>query len=233
MIKTILFDFDGTLINTNDVILASWQHTYEKYWGHRVDEAHIIQFFGEPLRDTVSREFPQEDPDEVMSYYREYQVSHAEQLVKIFDDIPELLRELKRKGYKLGIVTSRLRNSTEEYLKQFKIDRLFNDMVTCDDTHIHKPNPAPILLALEKLHNERDEVIMVGDSPFDMKCANNAEVESVLVGWRITSDNGQLVDDYEVDYEIDEPMQLIDLIESLNAFDDPNHASYEGTEFDE
>lgn len=85
----------------------------------------------------------------------------------------------------------------------------FEDMVSCDDTNVHKPNPEPILLCLEKLGIAKDEAIMVGDSPFDIKCANNAGVKSVLVDWRITSDSAALITDAKADYEIAKPLDLM------------------------
>ena len=209
MINTVLFDFDGTLVNTNDVIIASWQHTYRHYLGREESLERITSCFGEPLLITMEREFPGVDPEEAANVYRDYQKLKADELVKVFDGIPELLEALKQAGYRIAIVTSRTRESAERYLDMLGLGDYFEDMVSCEDTNIHKPNPEPILLCLKKLGIGRDEAIMVGDSPFDIKCANNAEVKSVLVDWRITSDNGAVISDARADYEIAEPMDLM------------------------
>ena len=209
MINTVLFDFDGTLVNTNDVIIASWQHTYRHYLGREESLERITSCFGEPLLITMEREFPGVDPEEAANVYRDYQKLKADELVKVFDGIPELLEALKQAGYRIAIVTSRTRESAERYLDMLGLGDYFEDMVSCEDTNIHKPNPEPILLCLKKLGISRDEAIMVGDSPFDIKCANNAEVKSVLVDWRITSDNGAVISDARADYEIAEPMDLM------------------------
>ena len=209
MINTVLFDFDGTLVNTNDVIIASWQHTYRHYLGREESLERITSCFGEPLLITMEREFPGVDPEEAANVYRDYQKLKADELVKVFDGIPELLEALKQAGYRIAIVTSRTRESAERYLDMLGLGDYFEDMVSCEDTNIHKPNPEPILLCLKKLEISRDEAIMVGDSPFDIKCANNAEVKSVLVDWRITSDNGAIISDARADYEIAEPMDLM------------------------
>ncbi len=215
MKKYILFDFDGTLVNTNDVILASWQHTYKHYLGHEMSVEHITSCFGEPLLLTMAREFPGVDPQESADVYRRFQMENADKLVTIFPGIKELLADLKDAGYVLGIVTSRTRDSALRYMNMFDITSYFSDLVTCDDTTVHKPNPEPILLAMEKLGASAEESIMIGDSPFDIKCANNAGVDSVMVNWRITCDETSMIDDAKVDYWIQKPAELVELLQTL------------------
>ena len=215
MINTVLFDFDGTLVNTNDVIIASWQHTYMHYRGREESIEIITSCFGEPLLITMEREFPGVDPQESAEVYRTYQQQNAHLLVKIFPGIVDLLKALKEAGYRMGIVTSRTRESALRYMDMFGITEYFEAMVTCDDTTVHKPNPEPILLGLEKMGITKGEAIMIGDSPFDIKCANNAGVKSVMVDWRITCDNSALISDCKWDYEIKEPMDLLKVLEEL------------------
>ena len=215
MKKYILFDFDGTLVNTNDVIVASWQHTYKHYLGHEVPVEHITACFGEPLLLTMAREFPGVDPKESADVYRSFQVKNADRLVTIFPGIKELLAELKEAGYVLGIVTSRTRESALRYMDMFDITSYFSDLVTCDDTTVHKPNPEPLLLSMSRLGAAPEESLMIGDSPFDIKCANNAGVDSVMVNWRITCDETSLIDDAKVDYWIHQPSDLVELLKKL------------------
>ena len=212
MINTVLFDFDGTLVNTNDVIIASWQHTYKHYRGREESIEKITACFGEPLLITMAREFPGVAPEESAEVYRQFQQQNAHLLVKIFPGIVDLLKALKEAGYRMGIVTSRTRESALRYMDMFGITEYFEAMVTCDDTTVHKPNPEPILLGLEKMGITKDEAIMIGDSPFDIKCANNAGVKSVMVDWRITCDNSALITDSVWDYEIKEPMDLMKVL---------------------
>ena len=212
MINTVLFDFDGTLVNTNDVIIASWQHTYKHYRGREESIEKITACFGEPLLITMAREFPEVAPEESAEVYRQFQQQNAHLLVKIFPGIVDLFKALKEAGYRMGIVTSRTRESALRYMDMFGITEYFEAMVTCDDTTVHKPNPEPILLGLEKMGITKDEAIMIGDSPFDIKCANNAGVKSVMVDWRITCDNSALITDSVWDYEIKEPMDLMKVL---------------------
>jgi pyrophosphatase PpaX len=216
MITTVLFDFDGTLVNTNDLIIASWQYTYKHYLGHEVSLEHIVASFGEVLPLTMAREFPDVDTDEACNVYRDYQLHVAEEMIKTFEGIPDLLKELNARGYRVAIVTSRTRESALRYLDMLEISGYFEDLVTCDDTNKHKPDPEPILVCLRKLGVTADEAVMVGDSPFDMKCANNAGVKSVLVDWRITDSEKAVISDAVVDYEIATPMDLIDVLRELS-----------------
>ncbi len=217
MINTVLFDFDGTLVNTNDVIIASWQHTYMYYLGREESLEKITACFGEPLLLTMEREFPEVDPRESAGVYRNFQKENADELVKIFPGIKELLESLKTDGFRMGVVTSRTRESAQRYMDMFGIGDYFEEMVSCDDTDIHKPNPEPILLCLKKMGITAEEALMVGDSPFDIKCANNARVKSVLVGWRITGDGQTLIDDAREDFTISEPSELVGVLKRLNG----------------
>ena len=217
MINTVLFDFDGTLVNTNDVIIASWQHTYMYYLGREESLEKITACFGEPLLLTMEREFPEVDPRESAEVYRNFQKENADELVKIFPGIKELLESLKTDGFRMGVVTSRTRESAQRYMDMFGIGDYFEKMVSCDDTDIHKPNPEPILLCLKKMGITAEEALMVGDSPFDIKCANNAGVKSVLVGWRITGDGQTLIDDAREDFTISEPSELVGVLKRLNG----------------
>ena len=117
----------------------------------------------------------------------------------------------------MGVVTSRTRESAQRYMDMFGIGDFFEEMVSCDDTEIHKPNPEPILLCLKKMGITAEEALMVGDSPFDIKCANNAGVKSVLVGWRITGDGQTLIDDAREDFTISEPSELVGVLKRLNG----------------
>lgn len=215
MINTVLFDFDGTLINTNDVIVAAWQHTYRKYLGHEMPLEHITRCFGEPLLLTMAREFPAVPPEESAEVYRTHQREMADELVRLFPQTEEMLRSVRDAGYKIGVVTSRTADSTKFYMDKFGIAGYFDAIVSCDDTDKHKPDPEPVLLGLAKLNASREEAIMVGDSFFDIRCANNAGVSTVLVDWRITGSDDKLAD-CRVDYRLAEPLDMIRVLEKAN-----------------
>ncbi len=182
-IKTILFDFDGTVANTNRLIIDSWQHVFRTVHGKEADEADIKATFGEPLGISMVKNFPDMNPEDAIDMYRSHQKDIYEDMIEPFPGMIELLQGLKEKGYQVGIVTSRLRNSTMIGLRKFGVMEVIDCIVTCEDTDKHKPDPEPALIALERLCAKAEETLMVGDSMFDIKCAHNAGMKAVMVGW--------------------------------------------------
>ena len=208
-LKAVLFDFDGTLVDTNQVIMNSWYATFDGMGVPRPSDEVILKTFGEPLVRSLENFFPGK-VDETIVIYRHYQETHYKEFLAIYDGIKELLETLKGMGLRLAIVTSRLPHSTVEYMSLFDIQDYFEVLVTCADTDKHKPEPEPCLLALEKLGIKAEDAIMIGDSRFDILCAQNAGVPGVFVNWSQAADRSDL--GCKPDYIIDKPMDLIDII---------------------
>lgn len=184
-INTVLFDFDGTIMDTNDVILMSWQHTF-KTLENREEKVEILtKTFGEPLDITIQRFFPDVPVEESIEIYRSFQRDNFKGLITLFPGMKELLEGLKAQGYKLGLVTSRLYRTTIEGLEKYGLREFFDAIVTPEDTDKHKPDPEPVLIALEKLDSAPEQTVMLGDTLFDILCARNADVKSVLVAWSL------------------------------------------------
>ena len=198
MIDTVLFDFDGTLADTNDLIIASWQYTYRERIGHTVSKEEILKTFGEPLVESMRKAFPEFDVDESIEIYRSFQREIFSDAIKPFPGVPELVKELSARGFKIGVVTSRARTSTYLGLELFGLDPYIDAVITCDDCAEHKPAPGPCLACLEALGSKPGNSVMVGDSKYDIGCANNAGVTSVMVGWSMAAAAG-------VQYESDGP----------------------------
>lgn len=211
-IKNILFDLDGTLLDTNDLIIQSFKHTYKKHLNKDVDKVEIIKNFGEILKITMDREFG-EYSEEAIKTYREFQVGNFEKLIAIHNGVGAGVKELHRLGYKLGIVTSRLNESAVRGLKHFGLLEYFQSIVTAGDTDLHKPDPTPALMALAKLGGKAEETIIVGDSPYDILCGKNAGIKSVAVGWSALPKD--IILSFEPDYVVESMEELMALIEKL------------------
>ena len=182
-IDTVIFDFDGTVMDTNNVILNSWQHTFRTLENREEKPETIIKTFGEPLELTMKNFFPDVPVEESIAIYRSYHYDNFGKLISVFPGMKELIQELKDKNYKLGLVTSRLRKTTMQGLEAYGLLPYFEVIVTADDTTKHKPDPEPLNIALEKLGAAPEHSVMVGDTMFDILCARNAGVKSVLVSW--------------------------------------------------
>lgn len=212
MKKHIVFDFDGTVLDTDQLIIDSWQAVFRRFRGEETAEKLILSTFGETVANTVQELFPEENAEEVMQVYRSYQQKHSAGAYRLYPGIRELLGELKEHRYKLSIVTSRLGNTTMQYLGEMGIKDKFDVIVTADDVTSPKPDPTPLLTAMDKLGVGRDESIMLGDTRFDIGCCVNAGVDSILVGWGRSCGRTSLRG-LEPTYRIYQPGDLFEIIE--------------------
>ena len=178
---TILFDLDGTLMDSEGMVTHCFMYLFEKY-GDPKDFTHEkqLEVFGPPLKDEMQKLFPDRDPEVMVKEYRLYQNSLPDQhIVELLPNTEIVLRELKKRGYQLGIVSSRLTESCEMWLKEFKIYDLFDVVLGRDQFINAKPAPDGILKACEMLNKGHDSCIYVGDHFNDIEAARNAGVYAV------------------------------------------------------
>lgn len=213
-IDTVLFDFDGTVMNTNDVIMMSWQHTFRTLEGREEDQEVLLKTFGEPLETTMKKFFPNVPTDEAIEVYRSFHRDNFGEFISLFPGMKELIQEVKTRGYKVGLVTSRLLNTTMQGLEKYGIKQYFDAIITADDTTKHKPDPEPVNIVLRKLDSAPEHTIMLGDTLFDLLCARNAKVTSVLVSWSLAlgGKTKEELGDAAPDYIIDKPEELLEII---------------------
>lgn len=199
MKKYVIFDFDGTIANTNDVIIESWQAAFKKYIGHEIPQEEIERTFGETIEYTIKQKLPDEEWTEVRDFFRAYQKYECKAQVTVFPGIPELLEELKSRGYILAIATSRTSTSYYSYIEKIGLRNYFDVEITLEDVSAHKPDPECLHVALEKLGADAEDAIMIGDTQFDIGCAVNAGVDSVLIHWSHAIGDMNWTPTYEVD----------------------------------
>lgn len=213
-IDTILFDFDGTIMDTNTVIIKSWQHTFKTLENREPDVEKLYKTFGEPLHITMGKLFPNIPVEESIEVYRSFHRDNFGKLINVFPGMKGLLAEVKDRGYKTSLVTSRLLQTTMEGLEKYDLKQYFDAIVTEEDTSKHKPDPEPILIALGKLNSKPENAVMLGDTLFDIKCAKNAEVEAILVSWSLAL-RGQTKETLGADapdYIINKPEDLLEIL---------------------
>ncbi len=210
-IKAVLFDFDGTIMDTNEVIINSWQHTFRNLTGKEADVNMLLGTFGEPLEISIDKMLPEFSRDDAMRIYREYQYCNFKGLISLFPGVVEVLRELKEKDIKTAIVTSRLRRTTMEGIEKFHLHDFFDTVVTMEDTKKHKPDAEPAFEALRRLDIEAERAIMVGDSKFDIMCARNAGVKSVLVDWSVAAQAESGIEN-KADFKIRSLKELLNFV---------------------
>lgn len=181
-IEVVLFDLDGTLIDTIELILSSMRHATAEVLGAALPDEVLMHNVGVPLRVQMS-EFGPGREDELLATYRAHNAIVHDDLVGEFPGTVEALEELKSKGYRLGVVTSKSIPVAMRGLDSFGLAEYFETIVGYEDTQIHKPEPEPLLLAAERLGVDISRCCYVGDSPHDMAAGIAAGTMTVAALW--------------------------------------------------
>lgn len=184
MIKAILFDFDGTLVDTSKAIFMGYRHLFETFRpDYNVTPKEYDSFLGPALKDVFPKYF-KEDMDTLLKEYRLASDKYINaDHIKLFDGVEGTLRTLKNRGIKLAIVTSRQSHSAKKVLEPFNILELFDVVLGCDSVVQVKPAAEPYLKALDELKVSVDEAIMVGDHPADVMGSSLLNIYSIGVNW--------------------------------------------------
>ncbi len=179
----VLFDLDGTLIDSVPLIVASMRHAFE---GHpdAPPVAEWVSLIGTPL-DTMIRRWAGDEADvaRVKERYKEHQWAHHDAMVRAFPGVPALLDALTSRGVRMAVVTSKLEPSARRSLDFVGLSRHFAFLVGLESTERHKPDPEPVLHALGRLGARPEEAAFVGDSPHDVVAGNAAGVGTVATLW--------------------------------------------------
>ncbi|MFZ5352235.1 MAG: pyrophosphatase PpaX [Bacillota bacterium] len=207
--KYILFDLDGTLIDTNRLIIDSFKHTYKTHLDMEVTEEQILKNFGEPLITTLKR-YSEEKAEEMFQTYISFNEAVHDEYVSLCSGVKECLKVLSEMGCVMAVVTSKRKKIALRGLELFGIHKYFESMVAYEDTISHKPEPEPILLALKQLGADKQEALMIGDSVFDIQCARNAGVKSILVKW--SAADGFQGEAAAADYVVHEIQEIVDIV---------------------
>lgn len=208
-ITTLLFDLDGTLINTNELIIASFLHTLNYYYPNKYERNDVIPYIGPPLTETFSKINPAR-VEEMVHRYRAHNQQHHDTLVEEYEGVYEAIVALKKAGFKLGIVTSKIREMCHRGMKLGRLEGLFDTVIAIDDVTLAKPNPEPIFKALEQLHSTPAETMMVGDNYHDILAGKNAGTLTVGVAW--TMQGEQYLQSFGPDYMVNDMRDLLRIL---------------------
>lgn len=212
-VDCILFDLDGTLLNTQPLINASFIYTFSHYFPeHELTDEELESFFGPTLKYTFSRFCDDEEKiSEMIEYYRAFNKANHDSYVKPFDGCRDVIRLLHKKGYKLGIVSSKKKEVVLMGTNLAKITDYFDVIITEDDVNVAKPSPEGINKALEIIFNGQEcRAIYVGDHPNDIKAGKNASVKTCAAMYSKKADE---LEEENPDYMI---YSLNDIIKILN-----------------
>jgi pyrophosphatase PpaX len=208
-INTVLFDLDGTLIDTNDLIIESFLHTLNHYYPDQYGREDVLTFLGPPLYDTFVK-MDESKVDEMIAYYRDFNMTKHDEYVTEFEGVLETVKLLHEKGLKLGIVTTKMRQTVVMGLRLTGLDQFFDVVVCLDDVTNAKPDPEPIHLALQQLGSTPDEAIMVGDNFHDILAGKNAGTKTAAVSWTIKG--VEYLQSFEPDYMLTHMQDLLPIL---------------------
>ncbi|HNZ63064.1 MAG TPA: HAD-IA family hydrolase [Bacillota bacterium] len=209
-VRAVLFDLDGTLFNTIPLILASHRHTFGKILGWTPQDEDILATIGEPLVTTFER-YGGAKSRQMLREYIDWSVPRTLSHVGLFLGVVPMLEALRERGFKTGIVTSRRGEGMSVCLDAFDMTRLFDVLVSVDDTLEHKPKPAPLFCAMGRLgiRNPR-HILYVGDAIHDLECAKNAGALFAAVSWTVM--DKEVIRKGGPDFWIDDALDLPHLI---------------------
>ncbi|HEX7525849.1 MAG TPA: HAD-IA family hydrolase [Gaiellaceae bacterium] len=204
----VLFDLDGTVIDSGAIILASMRHAAETVVGGDWSDQELMKAVGGPGLEAQMVALDPERVDELVRVYR----AHNEPLhdtLEYCTGMDAVLAELKERGHRLGIVTAKRRVTADLAFARLPIEHLFETVVGGDETVHHKPDPEPLLLALERLGAGKRDAAYVGDSPFDMQAAKAAGLYAIGVSWGRIHTADKLT---AADVVVDRAEELLELV---------------------
>jgi pyrophosphatase PpaX len=205
----VLFDLDGTLIDSGPIILASMHHAVRTVLGREIASEELAATVG---GQGLVAQMHALDPDRVDDLVEAYRLHNdpLHETLEAFDDVLALLPRLRDEGRKLGIVTAKRHRTVALAFDRFpQLDEHIDVVIAFEDTERHKPDPDPVLEALRRLDADAADAAYVGDSPFDVRAAKAAGVFAVAVGW------GGIHPDERLLHE--EPDALVHTAEELHA----------------
>lgn len=177
----IIFDIDGTLTSTNQLIFDTFNHVAKKYLNKTYTDKEIIAMFGPP-EDVILKQLFSENLDASTEDYYDYYKRHHS-IAVVYPGIKELIQDIKKHSSLLAIYTGKGRRSSMITLQEIGVVEYFDMIVTGDDVDEHKPSPEGILKFVDKFNLPKDKVLMIGDAVSDVKAARKAGVDYASVLW--------------------------------------------------
>ena len=182
--KTLIFDLDGTVVNTDELIANTFLKLYDAIEPTvRRSKEELYYYSGPPLEDNLRNDYPEEMVDICCKTFREITDKLIETELVEYKDAEKVLRAFKQKGFKLAINTNRIHRFTSKILKTLKYDDIFSILMCPDFVKIGKPDPEGCLKIIEQTGSKKEECLYIGDNNADFYTARNAGIDCLIVAW--------------------------------------------------
>ena len=208
MIRCVLWDNDGTILDTTELILESYIRAIEGVLGIEATAEEALAQFGKPLRDVMEL-YSVERAEELMDAYRDHNHEFHDEMIRPFPGILDALANVRRRGLAQGVVTSKTEWLTRQGLELFGLEGYIQELVGFESTEGHKPGPEPVLEALKRLDIDNGEALFIGDSEADAFCAQNAGVDFAFARW---GPNPNLAEELPARWIFDDPRDVLRVI---------------------
>jgi pyrophosphatase PpaX len=200
MYKGIFFDLDGTVADTELVVIMTMLSFVEKYTPNQKVTLHqLLKISGPPIKDTLHAYFPNEDVEKLIPEFAEKAREFYPKYAVAFPHIVSVIDTLKKQGIATGIVTSKLRRNALLTLDVIGMGNTFDWIITLDEVKSPKPDPDGILQCLHHFHLKPEEVLFVGDTIYDYQAGKNAGVDTALVSWSLRPFDASIQPTYWID----------------------------------
>ena len=206
--NTIIFDIDGTLLDTTEYIYQSFEHSLKTHGYPKIHRDVMSHNIGQSLEECYLVFSGETDVAHLMKTHHTFQLEHSH-LPVAYDGALRTLESLKDKGFHIGALTSRSAITVQDTLVDAGLDEYIEYVLTLDDVENHKPDPEGIYKHLNYFGVSPEEAMMVGDSPVDVQAGKNAGVKTVGVTYGF---HGERIIESDPDHVIDEIYQIVDLI---------------------
>lgn len=208
-IRTLLFDLDGTLIDTNPLIIESFIYTIKKHTGKVYTKEQVLPFIGPPLIESMQKIDPNQT-EELMHTYIDHNIKNHEGFVEPYPTVVETIKTLFEKGYKLAIVTTKITENARLGLEITGLAPYFDVVIGLNEVENAKPNPEPIFKALDALGEPPEHALMIGDNYHDIEAGQNAGTKTAGVAWSIKG--RETLEALSPDYMLEELADLLKIL---------------------
>lgn len=207
-ITTLLFDFDGTLLDTNELIVQTFLSVLGEHFPGEYGREDVLHFIGPSLEQTFTKIAPGK-VSELSDQYRRLNRTLHDELVSEYDGVVETLRTLKSRGLKMAIVSTKREETILHGLKLMGVQDVFDVLVALDHVQNPKPHPEPLELALRLLEADQQGALMIGDNSHDIEGGKNAGVRTAGVAW--TAKGEEFLASFEPDFMLQHISDLLEL----------------------
>ena len=213
MIKNVIFDFDGTLVDSNEAVISSLKETHKKFFNTYPDESLIKKILGKSLDFQIKGIGIKDNLDEALEYYRNHYREVRNEKTFEYQGIRKILDNLKSMKVRMIIVSNKGKNGLNHGLKKFGYEKYFDMVLGKDDVLFNKPDTNAFDIIKDRFGGNCNDYIIVGDSTSDMEFGKNCNIKTVLVSWTLIPAEEFI--DNKPDFIINSPEELIDIIKIL------------------